>query len=130
MEIKDWDLGSDDEQQTSGQAPRGTPAKIDLDALHNDYMASEENTTKIGQHPKGHITYHEGRHGDTEWSLAPALPKALKEIERHLGHPMLLGGGPHCGRGVTSVSGNAPGIREDDDGARARSKNRLTLHET
>jgi hypothetical protein len=83
-----------DGQQTSGQDAQTAPANatIDLDALHDDYMKGEEQTTKIDEHPEGYISYHMGRQEDTTWILAPSYPKALKEIEQHLGHPMLLGG--------------------------------------
>ena len=81
-------------QQTSGQDAQTAPANatIDLDALHDDYMKREEQTTKIDEHPEGYISYHMGRQEDTTWHLAPSYPKALKEIEQHLGHPMLVGG--------------------------------------
>ena len=80
--------------QTSGTGAQTAPANatIDLDALHDDYMKREEQTTKIDEHPEGYISYHMGRQEDTTWILAPSYPKALKEIEQHLGHPMLLGG--------------------------------------
>jgi hypothetical protein len=83
-----------DGQQTPVQGAQTTPAgaTIDLDALHNDYMDKQETTTKIGQHPAGHISYHRGWQEGTTWHLAPTSPGALAEVERHLGHPMLLGG--------------------------------------
>ena len=94
MKIVDWDMDSDGGQQTPVRGAQTTPANatIDLDALHNDYMDKQETTTKIAQHSKGYISYHKGRQEDTTLHLAPSYPKALEEIQRHLGHPMLLGG--------------------------------------
>ncbi len=94
IEILDMDVDSVGGQQTPVQGTQGTSvdANKKLDELHNDYIASVGNTTEIGRHPKGYISYHKGKHESTSWCFAPAYPDALAEIERHLGHPMLLGG--------------------------------------
>jgi len=107
IEILDMDIDSVGGQQTPVQGAQTTPANatIDLEALHNDYMVKQENTTKIGEHPEGHISYHRGRQEGTTWHFAPAYPDALAEIERHLGHPMLLGG-------LLTVAGGFPAYLE------------------
>jgi len=92
--LDDADLEPGGGQQTPVQGAQTTPADatMDLDALHNDYMEKHETSTKIAEHSKGYISYHRGRQEDTTWHLAPSSSNALKEIQRHLGHPMLLGG--------------------------------------
>jgi len=107
IEILDMDIDSVGGQQTPVQATQRTPVDENkkLDELHNDYIASVGNTTEIGRHPKGHISYHKGRQEGTTWHFAPAYPKALAEIERHLGHPMLLGG-------LLTVAGGFPAYLE------------------
>ncbi len=93
MELISKKANKPDEQQTSTQATQGTPVpQIDLDALHEDFMKTLKTTTEIGKHPKEYISYHQGRDESVEWHLVPSYPAALAEIERHLGHPMLLGG--------------------------------------
>lgn len=107
IEILDMDIDSVGGQQTPVQGTQGTSvdANKKLDELHNDYIASVGNTTEIGRHPKGYISYHKGKHESTSWCLAPAYPDALAEIERHLGHPMLLGG-------LLTVAGGFPAYLE------------------
>ena len=62
IEILDMDIDSVGGQQTPVQGTQGTSvdANKKLDELHNDYIASVGNTTKIGQHSKGYISYHTG----------------------------------------------------------------------
>jgi hypothetical protein len=107
IEILDMDIDSVGGQQTPVQATQRTPvdANKKLDELHNDYIASVGNTTEIGRHPKGYISYHKGKHESTSWHFAPTYPDALAEIERHLGHPMLLGG-------LLTVAGGFPAYLE------------------
>jgi hypothetical protein len=107
IEILDMDIDSVGGQQTPVQGTQGTSvdANKKLDELHNDYIASVGNTTEIGRHPKGYISYHKGKHESTSWCFAPAYPDALAEIERHLGHPMLLGG-------LLTVAGGFPAYLE------------------
>jgi hypothetical protein len=93
MEILPADA-NDLETTPHPQNQQTTPADLgrELDELHNDYMDREPSTTEIDRHPKGYITYHEGREGSTSWALVPSYPEALARIEQSLGHPMLLGG--------------------------------------
>jgi hypothetical protein len=101
------DMDSVGGQQTPVQGTQGTSvdANKKLDELHNDYIASVGNTTEIDRHSKGYISYHQGRDESTSWCFAPSYPDALAEIERHLGHPMLLGG-------LLTVAGGFPAYLE------------------
>jgi hypothetical protein len=107
IEILDMDMDSVGGQQTPVQGTQGTSvdANKKLDELHNDYIASVGNTTEIDRHSKGYISYHQGRDESTSWCFAPSYPDALAEIERHLGHPMLLGG-------LLTVAGGFPAYLE------------------